>query len=254
MKNIKLYLIFVILILVTKSIFAQETVFDVRGRIVDSIGKPIQFAHIINLKKHSGCISDTAGYFRILMLSTDTVKISCLGFKDSGFTLNGIVYSGESNIIQIADITLKSTIYLLGVVNVFQDRWNSFLYDYTHRETIDDLDNKNIENWKKNLISPQILRELTVASRGVGFPLNFTRKKEKALKRIDEFNYQEELSKEANEKYNPQIVAQITGMSEDDAELFIKHFKLSRDYILQKSDYDLYIIIKQLYKEYSKNK
>ena len=48
---------------------AQEHVFEVRGRLVNMEGKGVQFAHIINLKKSTGSISDTAGYFRILGVS-----------------------------------------------------------------------------------------------------------------------------------------------------------------------------------------
>ena len=76
----------------------------------------------------------------------------------------------------------------------------------------------------------------------------------KADKQISKFEYQEELSREANERYNPQVVASITGISEEEAAKFIQYCHLSREYILQKSDYDLYIIISQLYKEYQKIK
>ena len=231
---------------------AQESVFEVRGRVVDENGGSVQFAHLINIKKSIGTITDTAGRFRILMIASDTIKITCLGFEDAGFTLSGQMIKPDVNQVTISDIVLTSKIYELGTVNVFQERWNSFLYDYTHTETPKNKQNQAIEKWFSRLVNPEIVRQISQgASPGITFT-NPNRKRIKADKQIRQFEYQEELSREANERYNPQVVADITGMSIEEAEKFVRYCNLSRDYILQKNDYDLYVIINQLYKEYLK--
>lgn len=232
--------------------YAQDHVFEVRGRLVDINGKGIQFAHIINLKKSSGSISDTAGRFRILMVATDTIRISCLGYEDAGFSLSRQNIAPNANIITISDIVLTSKTYELATVNIFSERWKSFVYDYSHREDINKADNRALEKWFKNIVNPDIVRQITnAASTGITFT-NPNRRRMKADNQIKRFEYQEELSRMANERYNPTVVSQITGISIEEAEKFIKHCNLSREYILQKNDYDLYIIINQLYKEYLK--
>ena len=254
MKNFWLKSFALILIsLWVSNAFAQQQVFEVRGRILDDKGQPVQFAHLINLKKSTGTLSDTAGRFRILMVTSDTIKITCLGFEDAGFVLAGQHITPDATQVTISDIVLKTRIYELGTVNVFRERWNSFLYDYTHQVEPKN-DTKAIESWFKNIINPEIVRQISsAASVGITFS-NPNRRRMKADKQISKFEYQEELSREANERYNPQVVASITGISEEEAEQFIRHCHLSREYILQKSDYDLYIIINQLYKEYKKLK
>ncbi|MBQ3617301.1 MAG: hypothetical protein II939_03965, partial [Bacteroidales bacterium] len=64
MKKIIIGCIVLILIsLCTNTVNAQDHVFEVRGRLVDNKGNGVQFAHLINLKKSTGTISDTAGRF-----------------------------------------------------------------------------------------------------------------------------------------------------------------------------------------------
>ena len=129
-----------------------------------------------------------------------------------------------------------------------------FAHVNPHREDINKNDNRALEKWFKNIINPEIVRQITnAASTGITFT-NPNRRKIKADNQIKKFEYQEELSRQANERYNPNVVSQITGISIEEAEKFIKHCNLSREYILQKNDYDLYIIINQLYKEYLKLK
>lgn len=233
---------------------AQEHVFEVRGRLVDINGKGVQFAHLVNLKKSSGTISDTAGRFRILMVKSDTIRITCLGYEDAGFALIGANVAPDANLVNISDIVLVSKTYELATVNIYSERWNSFVYDYSHREDINKADNRALEKWFKNIVNPEIVRQISnAASTGITFT-NPNRRRMKADNQIKRFEYQEELSRQANERYNPTVVSQITGISIEEAEKFIKHCNLSREYILQKNDYDLYIIINQLYKEYLKLK
>ena len=247
-------LTFVFSVLCVVNAEAQEHVFEVRGRLVDINGKGVQFAHLVNLKKSSGTISDTAGRFRILMVKSDTIRITCLGFEDAGFALTGSNVSQDVNQVTISDIVLVSKTYELATVNIYSERWNSFVYDYSHREDINKADNRALEKWFKNIVNPEIVRQITnAASTGITFT-NPNRRRMKADNQIKRFEYQEELSRLANERYNPNVVSQITGISIEEAERFIKHCNLSREYILQKNDYDLYIIINQLYKEYLKLK
>ena len=235
------------------SAHAQHRVYEVRGRLVNTDGHGVQFAHVVNINKTSACISDTAGRFRILMLQTDTVKVSCIGYEMTGFSIRNLDIPEDDNVVEIGDIELMPRLYELSTVSVYAERWKSFLYDYEQVPVQEDpYYVETIDNWKKNLIDIRELQELRRGTLGVGISFDFqTRKRRKAEQKIAEFQRQEELNEAAYKKYNPSIVADITGMSHDDATKFIQHFKLDRDFILSRNDYDLYLIITQLYKEYS---
>ena len=231
-------LIVAILLLGLSSAQAQQKVYEVRGTLVNPNGEVVQFAHVVNINRSSACISDTEGRFRMLMMRQDTVKISCIGYEITGFSIQN----------------LQPRLYELSTVSVYAERWKSFMYDYEQvplKEEPYFVD--AIETWKKNLIDVRELQELRRGTLGVGISFDpAARKRRKAEQKIAEFKRQEELNEAAYQKYNPSIVAEITGMSHDDATKFIQHFRLDRDFILSRNDYDLYLIITQLYKEYSK--
>lgn len=235
------------------SAHAQHSVYEVRGRLVNPDGYGVQFAHVVNINKTSACISDTAGRFRILMLQTDTVKVSCIGYEISGFSIRNLDIPQDEYVVEIGDIELLPRLYELSTVSVYAERWKSFLYDYEQVPVQEEpYYVETIDNWKKNLIDVRELQEIRRGTLGVGISFDFqSRKRRKAEQKIAEFQRQEELNEAAYKKYNPSIVAEITGMSYEDATKFIQHFKLDRDFILSRNDYDLYLIITQLYKEYS---
>ncbi len=233
---------------------AQQKVYEVRGTLINPDGDKIQFAHIVNINKTSACISDTEGRFRILMLRNDTVKVSCIGYEITGFAIGDLDLNEEETVVELGEIELQPRMYELSTVSVYTERWRSFMYDYEKVPVKEDpYYVKTIETWKNNLINVRELQEISQASRGVGISFDFaSRKRRKADKKIAEYKRQEELNEAAYQRYNPSVVAEITGMSQEDATKFIEHFKLDRDFILKRNDYDLYLIITQLYKEYSK--
>lgn len=233
--------------------YSQDNVYEVRGSLRNTEGRPIQFAHIVNINKSYACISDTAGRFRILMVASDTVRISCLGYEPTGFTLRKLKIEEGTESLTFGEIIMMPKVYEIETINIYAERWKSFIYDYSHVEMQDEpLYMRQIEHWKENLIDVEKLKEISQAARGVGFALNFDRKREKAKKKIEEFKRQDVLNTEAAEKYNPRVISDITGLTIEESEKFMWHFKLDRDFILSRNDYDIYLIIKQLYEEYKK--
>lgn len=251
----KTALLIVAIILLGLAAQAQHKVYEVRGTLVNPDGDVVQFAHVVNINRASACISDTEGRFRMLMMRQDTVKISCIGYEITGFSIQNLEIGDDDNVVEIGDILLQPRLYELSTVSVYAERWRSFMYDYEQVPMKEEpYYAETIETWKKNLIDVRELQELRRGTLGVGISFDpAARKRKKAEQKIAEFKRQEELNEAAYQKYNPSIVAEITGMSHDDATKFIQHFRLDRDFILSRNDYDLYLIITQLYKEYSKN-
>ena len=255
-KLIKRAAILIVAMLLTGlAAHAQHKVYEVRGTLVNTDDEVVQFAHVVNINRSSACISDTEGRFRMLMMRQDTVKISCLGYEITGFSIQNLDIGEDDYVVEIGDITLQPRLYELSTVSVYAERWRSFLYDYEQVPVKEEpYYVKTIETWKNNLIDVRELQELRRGTLGVGISFDpAARKRRKAEQKIAECKRQEELNQAAYEKYNPSIVAELTGMSHEEATKFIEHFRLDRDFILSKNDYDLCLIINQLYKEYSKN-
>ena len=245
----------VVMLLIGLSALGQDhKVYEVRGTLVNTDGEVVQFAHVVNINRSSACISDTEGRFRMLMMRQDTVKISCLGYEITGFSIRNLNIDENEHVVEIGDIELQPRLYELSTISVYAERWRSFLYDYEQVPIKEEpYYVKTIETWKNNIIDVRELQELRRGTLGVGISFDpAARKRRKAEQKIAEFKRQEELNQAAYEKYNPSIVAELTGMSHEEATKFIEHFRLDRDFILSKNDYDLCLIINQLYKEYSK--
>lgn len=237
---------------------AQEKIYSVTGRLCDTSGTPVRFAHVVNMKKRTACISSQDGVFRLLVQKSDTVRISCLGFEVTGFSLSSLDMSPEQEEPLSADIGvifLKSKTFEHETVSVYAERWKSFVYDWQQIDVEDEPEYvKKIETWKNNLIDLNELQQITQAANGIGIPIGglYDRKRRKAIEKVNSDKRQTVLDKEAVQKYNPEIVSGITGMSIEESEKFMLHFNLDRDFVLRCNDYDLYLIIKQLYKEYKK--
>lgn len=230
---------------------AQQNPVVVHGRLIDQNNNPVQYAHVVNRKKSFAGISDTAGNFRTIMLPGDTVRISAVGFATAFISLSDCLINHQTHIAYTGDIIMNTVVYNLPTVNIYSERWQSFLYDYSQEEYKEAPYKKQIEHWKENLINTDELKQLSRAANGTGFSLNFNRKHAKQEQKILEAKKQDELNRLAYEKYNPSVVSQITGLSHEESVSFIEKYRLDRDFILQRNDYDLCLIIQQLFQAYT---
>src|SRR4030043_503750 len=91
-KKLLLFLLYFALFLIPREVYGQEIVTDsvchflarVPGR---SDHEPVQFAHIINVTTGHGNISDTLGYFTILVQRSDLISISAIGYYNYSFQI-----------------------------------------------------------------------------------------------------------------------------------------------------------------------
>lgn len=77
----KIYLLSFALILLIKTSFAQTT--DATGKVTDSQGKPVAFAFIADSQSQYATYSDSLGVFRLKIVPSSTLSITCSGYKDA---------------------------------------------------------------------------------------------------------------------------------------------------------------------------
>jgi len=249
---------FVLTILFISSIYSQigyaqesnSEVIEIFGKVVDSDNKPVSFAHIVNIKKGLATISDTSGMFRMVMLRNDSLRVSCVGYNLRFFVLPPLLDREGA----IYTIRLTTAVYELGMVNIFSERWNAFVYDYLSSETKEDKDKDRLIEQIAGYITAEELMQLHLAARGVGFPINFRTKRDKSIEKVREFIRQDELNRQANEKFNKDLVKKVTKLEDKELEQFMNYCRFDRDFILKISEYNLIVIIEELYDIYSSEK
>ncbi len=246
-------ILFVIaVLLVWNASFGQlfERVYYVSGRILDEeTKKPVPYVLVVNIKKGNATQSDTAGRFLIAMTRNDTLRLSCLGYKTQYWTLSD--KNPRHKHFQ-STIYMTKRVYKLPAVDVFAVRWKIFVYQVAHTQVEKDQTQQQIQVWIDKAISKEDLRALTVASRGVGFVFGGKTKYEKQLQKMKKIQHYAEMEKRIEQKFNPQIVSTVTGLQGKELEKFMDYLNFDRDFILKTPQYDLVMIIKQIYDEYKK--
>lgn len=254
-KTLFINLLVIILITTGTTLFKNASaqnrngIIELRGKLLGNDKKPVQYAHIINLKKGLATISDTSGNFRMVMLNTDTLRISCLGYQVKYFTIGNL--AENTNELQVT-IYLADQVYDLAVVNIYKERWNSFLYDYANLKSKEKEISDQVDKWMSNMIELEELVLLSVAAQGVGFPINYTSKRSKSIAKMNDLIKQDELNKLADQKFNKNVVKDITKLEGEDLNKFMSYCKLDRDFIIKTTEYDLIVIINEIFSIYKK--
>jgi len=235
----------------SQNLNSEIKVIELRGKILDaSTGTPVRFAHIINTRKSFATISDTSGYFRVIMLKSDTLKISSIGYELYFYLFSDTV----ENKNQFVTIYLNPKVYELNTINIYEERWNAFVYNFSTTDIKVDATQQRLEVWFENLVPADELMMLATAARGFGFPINYKTSRDRQIAKVEELERQSELNKLANEKFNEELVGKITELEGDELKQFMKYCVFDRDFVLKKNEYDLIIIVQDIFEIYNEEK
>ena len=249
MKKLALIIFGVLVWSVGFSQFWQK-VYYVSGQVINKqTGKPVSYVLVVNINKGNGTQTDTLGRFLITMTKNDTLRFSSIGFKTQYFTLAD---KNPKSKKYKTTIELEPRVYNLPGVDIYAVRWKAFVYEVAHTKVEKDETQERIKVWFNKAVSTQDLKALTQAARGVGFVFGGKTKYERQLAKIQKMKTYEQQQQEIEHKFNPQLVSTITGLHGKDLDKFMEYLNFDRDFILKTPEYDLIVIIKQIYKEYKK--
>ncbi len=252
----KYFFSIILILLLSINIFAQEeateTIIEVTGTIIDASTKePIQHVHLINSQKFYATVSDTSGYFRILMTATNSIRISCIGYEVKYWEFDDQTFTDST---YNTDIYLEPKIYELSNVDIYNMRWKSFTYEISHTKVDRDEKQEQLQIWFDNMVSENDLKGVYIASRGVGFVIPFKTKQEKQLLKLRKLKKQTELNEKAYQKYNKEFVHSITKLEGQELDDFMTFCRFERSFILKTSEYNLIIIISEIFDIYKEEK
>lgn len=226
----------------------EDTIIDITAKIINrDTGKPVAFATIVNIKKSTAVLSDTAGYFHFTILKSDILKISAIGYRTANIIFSDSTYSKT----KIYRIPLIEKTYEIAKVDIYQARWKDFEYEFANIDIKKDETQERIKDWFQSIISTQDLALITSAA-AIGIPIYFKSKSEKQREIVAEFEKKDQEDRIIEKKFNKQIVAQITGLKIDETEKFIIYCNFNRLFLLSANEYEIATEIKKRYNAYSK--
>ncbi len=251
MKKFTITILFLILFL---SLMSQDTtVYVVSGKIIDAETlKPVPSVFLINIPKFSGTQTDTSGKFRILMLKGDSLRISCIGYYTEYWKPDFSKADIKNRISEV--IYIKPQTYEIGAINIYETRWKSFVYAIANTEVPQDQTQERLITWINTIVENENLDDLNPKT-SIQIPLPIHTHYEKQLAKIQRYQDIERINQQVEQKFNKQLVATITGLQGDELDFFMtKYCSFDKDFILRTPEYDLIIIVQDIFKEYQSNK
>jgi len=200
----------------------------------------IPLANIQNINSKNRYISNRFGAFGVNVSENDTLVFSVIGYKPLYLAVKFYVLN---NIEAPVKIYLKSTTYKLREleVNFSKRRQDSMarqaaiimktsplLNDYTH-----------IESW----LTANVGGDITSLFAG---SVKKAQEYEKLLRLIELYRIQQRI----DEKLNDDLIMRATGLEKEDVMAFKKYCNFPNYFVLNSTDYDLVLAIKNYFEEY----
>lgn len=249
MKN---YILFTILITLGLNSFGQndlKKIVYLQGKIVSELdNKSVAFAHVINISSRMVTVSDTSGEFSMTILKGDTLRISSIGFEPYYMSLIDSTVSGDDKQVTIV---MKNRNYNLSEIDVYRLRWAEFEFEFLNTEVEKNETGDKLKKLVFTDILEQDLKHTKLAqSAGVLLAFDMPSWKSRSRKKVQKMEKKDELQALVEQKFNEEVVGQISGLKGNELKQFIDYCQLDPIYIINVSDYELLTRIKFLLKQY----
>jgi hypothetical protein len=229
---------------VDKSVDSSK-VYTFSGKVIDDENVPVVFAHVVNKKRGLATITDSTGYFRIMAVNKDSIRISAIGFYTKSIFIN--FSNKKDTALQIIKMTKKT--YEIATVNIYELRWQVFKSEFMEQKVEEDKTAVRITNWMANLLPAGELTRIYQSTMAPGFAINWKTKADKSRKKVAEMEKKYQL---IAPKFNDKMVTEITGLKGQEIYDFMQFCNFKEDFIIQATEYELMEEILRLWKEYHK--
>jgi hypothetical protein len=198
--------------------------------ISDENAQPIQLASIEVNRNGSKSLSNRKGYFRILVLPSDTIQIRSVGFETLELPLNGIWQKG----VDTLTIMLASTSYELKQVTIVASNSRR---DSIARAAAEILKNDPLLNNYDRIIN----RPRGNGLMGVITEMYYDFSKAgQDMVKFEQFVQYYREQQIIDTKYNKEIAKRITRLEEYFMDEFIIYCRPDRKFLLTAPEYDIY--------------
>lgn len=201
----------------------------------DSI-TPIPFVYAIDRNSLNGTMTDASGRYEVIAKPTDTLVFSYLGYEVKRVFLGSLKDSVKNNSLALRIVLMKKVMSLQEVIITSKEFTKEEKQYYTSKV-------EEYQRFKSQGISSPI----------TGLYMAFSHEG-KSLKKLTEM-YDQLLYEELLEKrLSDDKLRELTQNSNLDCKAFRAYCRLSDNFLRLASEYDLYVAVSSLYKDYSTGK
>ena len=212
--------------------------YQLKAQLKDAeTGASIPFAHIMNLNKGRGVLSDSSGHFAVLVQEGDSLRLSSVSYGQQILLAPSRPKEGNVLLIQ-----LSPNVYELDEVVI-----NNFPSEREFRQRLLSADVPKEEG--PNMRFQESLRVVPSsdgnAKIGLGSPVSAIAskfsKKERGRAFAAEIASKEEQEAVIRTKFNREIVQRITGLEDEDKlDSFMKYCVLTDDFLYKSNEYEIH--------------
>lgn len=231
----------------------EETV-NLSGEIINKEdGEIVPYVHIINATTNEGTTSDLSGKFSLTINRSDTLIFSAVGFEKYSLTLVDNEIKSRDYYIRIL---LDQSSYELAPVNIYAFKDEAgFKQDILNMQLPDPANSKIvIPGAYEGPAAPKDLNSNFSLGSPITAIANVFSKEAKELRKYGKVLKDAPKQKALNEKYNLEVVKEITGLKDEELNQFMHFCKIPEDYILKANDYEIILAVNACYKEFLETK
>lgn len=234
----------------------QDSIVRVSGRILNQEKQPIPYVSIFDKKTVHGTMTDSSGYFTIVINRRDTLSISALGYKPAKLAVPDSIKSN----MYFFNLSLDTRTYMLKTVHVYGlTKKEQFKKDFKEHNTELTVEEKNVfknfpDYQKESKIQPSDLQPGVKIDGPISALYDAFSKEGKSKRKYAELVKEDNLHDRLEKRFNKELVSSITGFKGDTVEDFMKFCRFGTSFILNATEYDFYLAIKKRLEQYKKLK
>lgn len=217
---------------------------ELKGKILskeDSL--PVPYVHVVNMRNHGGTTTDARGNFSLEMLNVDSLGISAIGFMKE-FVHVPLPYNADSTFT----IYISPIRFAIGEVEV--------------KGKSNELHFKNLGTGKPVDIDPELRGDAfnskppwyAAIFAPASFIQYYTSRREKEKREVRKVMVSEKRWEYLSKYYNKDIVMELTGLDEAEADSFMVYFNSKGMLNETDNDYEVREAIKHQFRLYQQEK
>lgn len=215
----------------------KDTALSINFRVVDSqTQEPVGLAHIINLTRNVGVISDLLGYLNIPIGIGDSIVVTAIGYNSKEILSWGQFKSDT----MFYSIHLVPKIYEIKEVKISRfSTYEKFLREFANLKlpkSKEDEQLVRLQRYFLGVVRGMDLKSLPGATSGATFGRDWYSKQNEKLA---ELIVKEKERRVIEQKFNPGLIQTLTGLKGDELYEFMGQLSLENDFVLKSSDYEI---------------
>lgn len=222
----------------------------------ETSGEPLPYVNVYVKRTRRGTITDTAGYFAITAKVNDTLTFSSLGYDKKYVVINDSATDNSKPLI----VFLDTRIYQINSIDIIAlKKYKQLEFEITHMRLPDDDYIFALNNFPVRPVDIDYYERVNAPGFGLVYsPItalyNMFSKEGKELRKLEEVQRKDNLNNLINAKIGYDVIMKLTGMSQNEVNLFLDWCSFSPDFINKLTEYDLISVIMYKHSIYQKVK